>query len=121
MRKRILLVEDDPLIAELLDMFLTVEGLDVSLSANGAEALTRLRTESFDVIVLDLMMPVLDGLGFLDELRKVGQTRSPILVFSASTSPEVVTRALAAGASAVARKPLEQEEFMGLIHQLLDY
>ncbi len=119
MSKRVLLVEDDPLIAELLDMLLTLEGVDVAHASNGAEALARLEDDTFDLIVLDLMMPVLDGLGLLDQLSAIGHGHPPVLVFSASTSLEVTERALQAGAAAVARKPLDRDEFVSMVRRLL--
>lgn len=119
MTKRVLLVEDDSLIAELLEMLLMLEGVDVAIAANGAEALARLEVDSFDLIVLDLMMPVLDGLGLLDQLGAIGQAHPPILVFSASTSPEIAERALEAGAAAIARKPLDRDEFVAIVRRLL--
>lgn len=120
MTKRVLLVEDDSLIAELLEMLLMLEGVDVAIAANGAEALARLEADSFDLIVLDLMMPVLDGLGLLDQLGAIGQPHPPILVFSASTSTEIADRALEAGAAAIARKPLDRDEFVAIVRRLLD-
>ncbi|MEO7654961.1 MAG: response regulator, partial [Sphingomicrobium sp.] len=71
-----------------------------------------------DLIVLDLMMPVLDGLGFLERLGKIETARPPVLVFSASASPDVAEQARQAGAAAVARKPIDKEEFVALVRSL---
>ena len=119
MSGRILLVEDDLLLSELLEMLLYAEGHDVVHATNGAEALERLKSEAFDLIVLDLMMPVMDGLRFLDHCRANNVSTPPVLVFSASTSPEVTERALQAGAAAVARKPVDREEFTSLVQRLI--
>jgi DNA-binding response OmpR family regulator len=119
MKRRVLLVEDDELLSELLEMLLVLEGFDVVHAGNGAEALERLSQHDVDLIVLDLMMPVLDGLGFLQQLPESAGKRPPVLVFSASTSAEVIERARLAGAAAVTRKPVDQKEFMALVRDLV--
>lgn len=119
MARRVLLVEDDLLLSELLEMLLSLEGLDVVHAPNGEEALQRLEDGRFDLIVLDLMMPVLDGLGFLDRLGGEAAAHPPVLVFSASTSADVAERARHAGAAAVARKPVDQAEFVALVRSLI--
>lgn len=119
MARRVLLIEDDPLISELLEMILALEGLEVVHASNGAEGLERLKGARFDVIVLDLMMPVLDGLGFLEQLSGEPATRAPVLVFSASANQEVAERVKQAGAAAIARKPIDQDEFVALIKSLI--
>ena len=118
MNRGVLLVEDDLILSELLEMLLFAEGFDVEHAANGMEALERLTNGSFDLIVLDLMMPVMDGLRFLEELAALGVPAPPVLVFSASTTADVSEQARRAGASAVARKPIDQEEFVALVRSL---
>ena len=119
MERRVLLVEDDLLLTELLEMVLMLEGLDVVHAANGEEALQRLERDRFDLIVLDLMMPVLDGLGFLERLGGQDTAAPPVLVFSASSNPAVAERARQAGAAAVARKPIDEAEFITLVRSLI--
>lgn len=119
MERRVLLVEDDLLLTELLEMLLLLEGLEVVHAPNGAEALGRLEFGRFDLIVLDLMMPILDGLGFLDRLGTQGTRAPPVLVFSASTNPEIAERARLAGAAAIARKPIDKAEFVALVRSLV--
>lgn len=119
MTQRVLLVEDDLLLSELLEMLLMLEGFEVVHAGNGAEALERMHVGNYDLIVLDLMMPVLDGLGFLGKLKSQQSKRPPVLVFSASTNPAVAARAREAGAEAVARKPVDQEEFIRLVRSLI--
>lgn len=65
------------------------------------------------------MMPVLDGFGFLEQLGGRGAIAPPVLVFSASTNPEVAARARQAGAAAVARKPIDEAEFVALVRSLI--
>lgn len=119
MAHRVLIVEDDLLLSELLEMLLMVEGMEVDHAAHGVDALDRLAAAHYDLIVLDMMMPVMDGLQFLAELSKSGGQQPPVLVFSASTGPELAQQARQAGAAAVARKPIDQDEFMSLVRSLL--
>ncbi len=116
---RILLVEDDPLLSELLEMILLLEGLDVVPVANGLEALSQLKNDKFKLVILDLMMPLMDGLRFLEELAKDANDKPLVLVLSANSDAETADRARRNGAAAVARKPVDQEKFLGLVHQLL--
>ncbi|MCA1607351.1 MAG: response regulator, partial [Acidobacteria bacterium] len=62
MSQRILLVDDDELLRDLLEMTLALEGYEIGVASNGAEALTLLENAEFHLIVLDLMMPILDGM-----------------------------------------------------------
>jgi len=81
-----MVVDDDPDLRELLFTALADEGFEVVPAANGEEALGLLRTFRPDVIVLDLMMPVMDGWQFANEL-KARDEDIPIVLLSASSSP----------------------------------
>ncbi len=82
-RRRVLVVEDTTDIRELLVDILSGEGYVVDACANGAEALARLCSERYDLLLLDLMMPVMDGLQLLEELQRVGGQPPPVIVMSA--------------------------------------
>lgn len=116
---RILLVEDDPLLSELLEMMLMLEGMDVVTASNGFEALNHLNNEKFQLIILDLMMPLMDGLRFLEELAKSSEEKPCVLVLSANSDAVTADRAMKTGASAVARKPVDQDSFLKSVRQLL--
>lgn len=117
MAARILVVDDDELLRELLEMVLVVEGFEVDVAGNGEEALDRLQSSDFDLVVLDLMMPILDGLRFLK--RVPDGKRPPIIVLSANSNATISAQAQQLGAAAVARKPLDPEEFIGLVRSAL--
>jgi CheY-like chemotaxis protein len=88
MGDRILLVDDDDDIRATLGEILTGEGYDVSLAANGAQALNAIDRDRPDVVLLDLMMPVLDGWQTLKILQRDPQNSSlPVIVLSAAASP----------------------------------
>ncbi len=80
---RVLVVEDTVEVRDLLVEILESEGYHVEASGNGQEALARLQNEAFDVVLLDLMMPVMDGLALLEQLRHESGSGPPVIVMSA--------------------------------------
>ena len=83
MERPILVVDDDPSILDTLAEFLGMEGYDVRTATNGQEALGTIEHTPPALVLLDMRMPVLDGWGFVEALRKRGQTL-PILVMTAA-------------------------------------
>lgn len=79
--KRILIAEDEKAIAKALELKLKHEGFGVKSASNGKETIDILLKEKFDLILLDLMMPKLDGFGVLEELKN-RQNKTPIIVVS---------------------------------------
>jgi CheY-like chemotaxis protein len=69
--KRVLIVDDDPDVTECLELMLQ-EQYSVTLAENGSLGLDKLRTEAFDAVVLDVMMPVLDGVAVVEALQRDG-------------------------------------------------
>ncbi len=104
---KLLLVDDDELLRELLQMQIEVEGYDVAVAENGAEAIDLLRRERCDAVVLDLMMPVMDGMRFMRTLAQEVPDPPPVLVLSAVDSPEVRRDLAAVGVRDVVRKPVD--------------
>ncbi|MFN8559657.1 MAG: response regulator [Dehalococcoidia bacterium] len=92
----VLVVDDDPDIRRLLEEVLTDEGYETRLASNGAEALTAVAEREPDLILLDLMMPVMDGRQFCERFlrsRDAGGRRAPVLVISADRAlPEQARR-----------------------------
>ena len=88
MKPRVLIVDDEPDVLELVDFVLSGEGFEVIRAANGLEALSKARCESPQVIVLDMMLPDLDGRLVCDILRAQPSTRDvPVVVLSALDRP----------------------------------
>lgn len=79
---------------------------DVQLAKDGQEALDILRNQNIDILLLDLTMPIIDGLGVLQALKNEG-INLPVFVISADVQPEMQSRVLALGAKAFLRKPIE--------------
>lgn len=102
MHKGVLVVEDDNVIRESLREVLTEEGYTVATAQHGKEALTRLTELRPKVILLDLMMPVMDGWQVLEALQQDAALASiPVVVVSASREPRPLS-----GATAILRKPI---------------
>jgi DNA-binding response OmpR family regulator len=114
---RVLIVDDDEPVRDFLDIVLRREGYDVATAEDGLQALEMLGQFIPDLIVLDLMMPQLDGWGVLDHLR--GGDRLKIIVVSALVDEGVKSRARQAGAHAVLQKPFSFISFLELCSFLL--
>ena len=117
MRTRLLLVEDDPGIRRSLGLALDDLGFDVHEAPSGEDALDRLSGTTVDVVLLDLMLPGMDGLDVCSVLRSRGDL--PIIVVSARTDTTDVIAGLEAGADDFVTKPLAADELAARIRALL--
>jgi DNA-binding response OmpR family regulator len=105
---KILVVEDDLKMAELLHRGLTREGHTVSVAGDGIDALEQARSRSFDAILLDVMLPGLDGIAVARRLRSAGN-RVPVLMLTARDAVKDVVGGLDAGADDYLTKPFSFE------------
>jgi len=112
----VLVVDDDPDILQTLGLCLSSEGYRVLMAANGKEALDILDRERPSVILLDLMMPVMDGWQFVAELDHRGRRDVPLLILSADRSVQGHAQQLRA--SGHLAKPFDLEELLGKVQQL---
>ena len=112
------MVDDEPAIREALKRALRVEGFDVALAADGSEALDRLGESSPDAIVLDILMPGIDGLEVCRLLRRIGN-RTPILMLTARDAVADRVEGLDAGADDYLVKPFALEELLARVRALL--
>jgi CheY-like chemotaxis protein len=118
-KQRILLVDDDPDILEATSGFLQDEGFEVQQARDGSTALDMVRASPPDLMLLDLMMPVLDGWAFVERLRKERLAPGvPLVVFSADR--DVRQKAASLNADAILRKPFSLEELHELVGRLLN-
>ncbi|WP_033289156.1 response regulator transcription factor [Amycolatopsis jejuensis] len=117
MAVQVLLVEDDAMISEALVLALSDEGFAVTPTASGEEALAALETVPAEVVLLDLMLPGIDGLTVCRELRKRGNL--PVIVITARTDSQDVIAGLEAGADDYVTKPLVAGELAARIRALL--
>jgi DNA-binding response OmpR family regulator len=115
---RILLIEDDELIAEFVRRGLTEAGLDIEHSADGSEGLHRAASEAFDLIILDLMLPGTDGWTICKSIR-LRRNPVPILMLTARDAVEDRVRGLDAGADDYLPKPFDFSELLARVRALL--
>jgi DNA-binding response OmpR family regulator len=114
--RRVLAVEDDPAIRELMRLHLALAGLHVEEAADGREALARARAEAFDLIVLDVMLPTLDGITVCRAIRSEGANRdTPILIVTARDTEADTVIGLESGADDYLAKPFGVREFVARV------
>jgi PAS domain S-box-containing protein len=119
-RKKILIVDDVPRSRTMLIDFMTTLGFNVVEAANGQEAIDQARRVRPDLIVMDIAMPIMDGMEATRRIRSIPElARIPILIASASASSEDQSRSLAAGASAFVAKPIEQDKLLNAMGEHL--
>ncbi len=117
-RERILVVEDDQYIADLLKRILEKEGYTVKTASNGAEGLFMASSNSFDLIVLDVMLPELDGFSVCSALRDRG-INVPVLMLTVKDSVDDKVEGLSRGADDYLTKPFSIEELLARVKALL--
>ena len=119
MKARILIAEDDPNIGESLDFILRRAEFDVDLVTDGAVALDRIRRQSYAAVVLDIMLPGMNGFDVLRAVRADSQLAAiPIIVLSAKGQANDRKTAEAIGATAFITKPFSNAEIIDRIREL---
>jgi DNA-binding response OmpR family regulator len=120
-RKRILVVDDEIYIVHILEFSLTMEGYTVLTASDGEEALRVIERESPDLVVLDIMMPKLDGYEVTRRLRQDDGTRHlPVILLSANGRPVDREAGLQAGADDYITKPFSPRKLLERIRDLLE-
>jgi two-component system OmpR family response regulator len=117
-KARVLVVDDEPNIAELVSTALRYEGFDVATAADGAQALARVRAFAPDLVVLDVMLPDTNGFELQARIRADGQ-RVPVLFLTARDAVEDRVRGLTLGADDYMTKPFSLEELVARVHAIL--
>jgi two-component system alkaline phosphatase synthesis response regulator PhoP len=119
LKASILLVEDEENLHEALKLNLELEGYEVSSSFNGATALKAIANEYFDLIILDIMLPEIDGLGVIESIR-VSNNEIPILILSAKNTSADRVAGLKKGADDYLTKPFNLEELLLRVQKLIE-
>lgn len=120
MRKKILIVDDDPEIVELLSFNLKRTGFATGTAGDGVEALKKARSLAPDLIVLDLMLPELDGFAVCEILRRDKATAGiPIIMLTALTSELARLTGMDAGATEYLTKPFSPKELVSKVEEVL--
>jgi DNA-binding response OmpR family regulator len=115
--QRVLIVDDDRAIRESLARALELEGYEVDVVVDGVDALARTRRETFDALVVDVMMPGIDGLGVCRVLRADGD-RTPVLMLTARVETPDRVAGLDAGADDYLPKPFAFDELVARVRAL---
>jgi DNA-binding response OmpR family regulator len=117
----VLVVDDDPVILRLLTVTFEMEGFSVLSASNGQEGIDTAISERPDVVITDIMMPKVDGLGVLAQLKAHEATAgTPIILLSARAQTADVRKGLEAGADDYVTKPFEPFDLIDLVNKLLD-
>jgi two-component system OmpR family response regulator len=115
---RLLIVEDDATIADFVAKGLTEAGFAVDLAGNGARGLELAATGGYDVAIVDVMLPEIDGLTLIDRMRARG-TRTPVLILSARRTVDDRVRGLQAGGDDYLTKPFAFAELLARVQALI--
>lgn len=116
---KVLIVDDDPHIRELIHIILSKEGLSISEAADGKAALSLLETEKVDLIILDIMMPNMDGWAFCQEVRTYYSDTLPILMLTAKGETAQKLKGFDLGADDYLVKPFAAAELAARVKSLL--
>lgn len=118
--KKILVVDDEPGIVELLESRLKATGYQVSIAFDGVEALDKAKKEKPDLIILDLMLPKMDGYKVCALLKRDARyAKIPIVMFTARAQEEDRRMGLEAGADGYLTKPFDPQVLLDKIEQLI--
>ena len=117
MNKKALVIEDDKNIAELLRLYLEKDGFEVSIAPDGGKGLQLAEDEHPDVVLLDIMLPVMDGWQVCREIRRTSQV--PIIMLTAKGETYDKVSGLEMGADDYVTKPFEVKELIARIHAVM--
>jgi len=120
MTKRIVLAEDEPQIAKLVEFKLMKEGYQVTWKENGEEALEAIKRERPDLILLDIMMPVMDGYEVLRQIKEDEKLRDiPVIMLTARAQERDVVKGIDSGAEDYIIKPFHPAELLSRVKRIL--
>ena len=114
---KVLIVEDDKNISDLLQLYLQKEGYTVVAAADGGDGLAKFRAESPDLVLLDLMMPVMDGWSVCKSIRSESQI--PVIMLTAKGETDDKVQGLRTGADDYITKPFEMKQVLARIEAVL--
>jgi DNA-binding response OmpR family regulator len=117
---RILAVDDEPSIVRLIQVSLTREGHDVITASDGREALAKAEAERPDLILMDVMMPYVDGFEAIRLLKEKAETRDiPVILLTAKRHDADMIRGIESGAASYLTKPFSPNALVALVSEIL--
>lgn len=120
MANKILIADDDPVILKLLQVNLEMEGYDVVMAEDGQAAVQQANTAKPDLIILDIMMPKMDGLSVRQALLETPDLKdTPVIFLSARAQLTDIQKGYAAGVTEYVTKPFDPNDLLELIEQVL--
>jgi DNA-binding response OmpR family regulator len=119
--RKLLIVEDEPILRETYQLILSTQPYLCDVASDGKEALELCKEKSYDLILLDLMMPIMDGVEFLEYYNDLDGVKSKVIVLSNLSSGKEVDRALELGAEKnFVKSDLSPSQLIGLVRYELD-
>jgi CheY-like chemotaxis protein/HPt (histidine-containing phosphotransfer) domain-containing protein len=115
----VLVVEDNEVNQRLLDMYISKTGATVTIAGDGQQAVELASSTTFDLIFMDMQMPVMNGIEATEALRKRGYTGT-IVALTANTTPEDKARCLQAGCDDYLSKPIDRDNFFAMLNRYLN-
>jgi two-component system chemotaxis response regulator CheY len=119
MTKRVLVVEDDAAVSHMIAQILRAEGYESSAASEGRSALAILRSGSFDVVILDVMLPGMDGISILKSIREEPSLNGvAVLMLSAKTDDATTWAGWRAGCDYYMTKPFDPDELLTILKRV---
>ncbi len=120
-KNRVLVVEDSPMMRHLIvDALARIKGLQVAEAGDGAEGLKKIRTETFDILLTDINMPIMDGLKLVSLVRRDEVHKDiPIVIITTQAASVDRQRAIDLGANAYITKPIKASQVLACVRELL--
>lgn len=116
---KVLIVDDEPSMLTVLQLNLEMEGHEALLAADGGTAMSRITAEHPDLVLLDVMMPVLDGWQVLERISKLDRARPRVIVMTAKSGVSDLVKGIELGADEYVTKPFEIDDLMGVVTAVL--
>ena len=117
MKEKILIAEDEVELSKAIGAILRFSNYEVTITNNGKDALDKALDEDFNIIIMDIMMPVMDGITALKEIRKNG-INTPIILLTAKSQVDDKVEGLDSGANDYLTKPFDKKELLARIRAL---
>lgn len=112
---KILIIDDEANLRETINELLTYSGYEVYEAENGKDGIEKIKETEPNLILCDIMMPFLDGYGFMDELKKTKFSQIPVLFISAKVSVEDQVKGISLGAKGYIEKPFKLETLISAV------
>lgn len=114
--KRVLIVEDDPAVGHMIDQILTLEGYHTTLVGEGKRALAAMQSSTYDMVVLDVMLPGMDGIEIMKAIRDdVSTAEVPVVILSAKTDEATTWAGWKAGCNYYMTKPFDPDDLLSIL------